>query len=41
MKAQDLAAYFSKKIAKPIAYSYRSPTRHGRQTATTWSNRLE
>jgi hypothetical protein len=25
MRAQDLAAYFSKKIAKPIVYSYRKP----------------
>jgi hypothetical protein len=25
MRAQDLAAYFSKKVAKPIAYSYRKP----------------
>ena len=27
MKAQDLAGYFAKKIAKPIAYSYRRPDR--------------
>jgi hypothetical protein len=25
MRAQDLASYFAKKIAKPIAYTYRKP----------------